>query len=139
MQLENGHAGDGAVVLDADEQMDVVGEAGNKHLDSRAVLAAVHADDARIGAGVLLGLVLTAAGQHVAHYCVKLRLGAGLSRTGEGRIGPEQNDGAGQDDGDGYKQLLHVHFPAPPFMTPKRLTGMALSSAHAKAFIRSMA
>ncbi len=137
MGVEDGDGADGAVVAHTDDQVDVVRKAGDDHLDNDALFAAVHADDAAVGACVLLLGVFAAAGKHIAQNRVKHGLFVGLGGAGKGRVRAEEHNGAHEDYGDGYKQLFH--FPSPPFMTPKRLGGIALSSAHAKAFMIRMA
>ena len=137
--LEDGHAVDGTVVKQADEQMDVVREAGDGHLYGDALGAAVNPDDAFVGAGVLLHLVLAAARDDVLQDGVELLLPVALGCAGKSGAGRKEHHSAGQDDGHGDKQFFQVHFPAPPFATPKRLMGIALSSAQAQAFMMRMA
>ena len=139
MGVEHGQTVDAAVVEHADHHVYVLGEAADDHLDRRALFGAVDADDALVGAGVLLGLVLGAVGQHVLHDDVKQLLPVGLRGAGQRGVRAEKDKRADKDDGYGYKQFLHVHLPAPPFITPKRLGGSALSSAQAQAFITRMA
>ena len=119
--------------------MYVVREPADDHLDGRAVLAAVHTDYAFVGAGIFLDLIFASAGDDVFQNRVELFPPVGVGGAGQGRVHPAQNQGADKDDYNRYKQFLVVHFPAPPFMTPKRLVGSALSSAHAQAFMMSMA
>ena len=139
--VKDADAGDGAVVADGDEHVDVVGEAADDHLHHDAFLAAVDAGDVAVGAGVFLLGVLAAAGDHVAEYLVQLGLLVGGGGTGKAGGGREEHQSGDEDDSDGDKELFHgvIHFPAPPFTTPKRLMGNALSNAQAQAFMMSMA
>ena len=139
--VKDADAGDGAVVADGDEHVDVVGEAADDHLHHDALLTAVDAGDAAVGAGVFLLGVLAAAGDHVAEYLVQLGLLVGGGGAGKAGSGREEHQSGDEDDSDGDKELFHgvIHFPAPPFTTPKRLMGNALSNAQAQAFMMSMA
>ena len=141
MGVKDADAGDGAVVADGDEHVDVVGEAADDHLHHDAFLAAVDAGDVAVGAGVFLLGVLAAAGDHVAEYLVQLGLLVGGGGTGKAGGGREEHQSGDEDDSDGDKELFHgvIHFPAPPFTTPKRLMGNALSNAQAQAFMMRMA
>ena len=141
MGVKDADAGDGAVVADGDEHVDVVGEAADDHLHHDALLTAVDAGDVAVGAGVFLLGVLAASGDHVAEYLVQLGLLVGGGGTGKAGGGREEHQSGDEDDSDGDKELFHgvIHFPAPPFTTPKRLMGNALSNAQAQAFMMSMA
>ena len=118
--------------------MDVGHEAADDALNDAALLPDVSAEDI---AALLVGdvLVAAAAGEHIGHHLVYGLGLLGVGGAGEAGAGGEEDDCRGENDSDGDEKFLSVHFPAPPFMTPKRLTGRALSSAQAQAFMSSIA
>ena len=141
MDVPDSVALDHAVVVYGDEELYLVHEAVCGHGQDIAALALIDVGDLGVGAGVLDFLELAAAGHEVGDHVIELFFG--VSRRGAGQTGAcrREDNRTDQYDGDGDKQLFHalVHFPAPPFATPKRFTGTALSSAQAKAFIMRMA
>ena len=139
MGVEYADAGDSTVIADADKHVNVICKSADQHFNDYAVVTAVYTGDAAVGAGILFFDIFAAAGQHITEYFIKFGLLVGFGSAGKGCIGPENDESGDKDDCDGYEQLFGVHLPAPPFTTPKRLMGNALSSAQAQAFIMSMA
>ena len=138
MDVAHGVALDDALVVHGDEELYLIHVAVRGHRQDVAALALVDIVYLRVGAGVLDLLELAPAGEEVGDHVVELLLGIGLGRAGQGAVRRKEHHGAYQQHGDGYKQFL-THFPAPPFPTPKRFTGTALSSAQAQAFMMRMA
>ena len=141
VDVADGVALDHAVIVDGDEKLDLVHIAVRGHGQDVAALALVDVGDLRVGAIVFDLLELAAAGQQVGDHLVELSLSVGRRGAGQAGARRREYDRADQDYGNGDKQFLHAlgHFPAPPFATPKRFTGTALSSAQAQAFMMRIA